>query len=141
MSDSPITLVGNIVRDPELRFGQNGTAVLSSGIAVNKRRQVNGEWEEETSFFNIVMFGTLAENAAASIGKGTRVVLSGELVQRPYETKEGESRSVVEVNVQAIGPDLRWATADVTKAAKSEGGASKPRQTRQQQALPDEEPF
>lgn len=145
MSDATVTLVGNITSDPELRFGANGNAVYSSGLAVNDRKpDGNGGWNEETSFFNVVAFGTLAENMAGSFTKGTRVVVTGILKQRQYETKEGEKRSVVEVNVQAGGPDLRWASAEVTrneKDSQSKGG-SKPRQApRQQQQFADEEPF
>jgi single-strand DNA-binding protein len=147
VSDATVTLVGNITSDPELRFGANGSGVYSSGIAVNDRKpDGNGGWNEETSFFNIVAFGTLAENMAASFQKGTRVVVQGVLKQRNYETKEGEKRSVVEVNVQSGGPDLRWATAGVERNEKGGGqqskGSSKPRQApRQQQPLMDEEPF
>jgi len=146
VSDSVITLVGNITSDPELRFGANGNAVLSSGLAVNKRKpDGDGGWTEETSFFNIVAFGTLAENLAASVGKGSRVIVKGELVQRPYETKEGEKRSSIEVVVEAAGPDLRWATAEVQRNEKGSGqsskGSSKPRQAPRQQQLEDEEPF
>lgn len=145
MSDSTSTLVGNITSDPELRFGANGNAVFSSGLACNDRKpDGNGGWTEETSFFNIVAFGTLAENIAATVQKGTRMILTGNLKQRNYETKEGEKRSVVELVIQAGGPDLRWATAEVQRNEKDaqSKGTSKPRQApRQQQQFADEEPF
>lgn len=144
MSDSPGTLVGNLTRDPELRFTTGGSGVLSGGLAVNKRKQVNGEWQEETSFFNFVAFGTLGENMAASLSKGQRVVLVGHWEARPYETKEGDKRTSTEFVVDAGGPDLRWAKAQVTKVEKAEGGNSSRGSSRRQSADPiygDEEPF
>jgi single-strand DNA-binding protein len=112
-----ITLVGNITRDPELRFTASGQATASFGLAVNRRwqnRQSN-EWEEATSFFNVVCWREMAENASESLGKGSRVIVTGRLEQRSYETQDGEKRSVVEVVADEIGPSLRWATAQVTK--------------------------
>ena len=123
MADNTVTVVGNITRDPELRFTTGGRAVASFGIAVNRRYQVNNEWQEQTSFFNVVAWGTLGENAAASLGKGTRVIVTGRLEQRQYETKEGEKRSVVEVNADEIGPSLRWARAEVERVARDGGSA------------------
>lgn len=143
MSDSSTTLVGNLTRDPELRFAASGTAVLGLGLAVNKRKKEGDEYVDSVSFFNAVAFGTLAENAAASLQKGNRVIVTGELEQREYETKEGEKRNTVELTISSIGPDLRWATADVTRTesggtskTKTQSGAKPPRQ----QQL-DEEPF
>jgi len=89
MADNTVTLVGNITRDPELRFTQGGRAVASFGIAVNRRYQVNGEWQEQTSFFNVVAWGQLGENAAASLTKGARVIVNGRLEQREYQTQQG----------------------------------------------------
>ena len=82
MADNTVTLVGNLTRDPELRYTTGGRGVASFGIAVNRRYQVNGEWQEQTSFFNVVAWGTLGENAAASLTKGTRVIVTGRLEQR-----------------------------------------------------------
>ena len=82
MADNTVTLVGNITRDPELRFTQGGRAVASFGIAVNRRYQVNGEWQEQTSFFNVVAWGQLGENAAASLTKGARVIVTGSPASR-----------------------------------------------------------
>jgi len=121
MADSTVTLVGNLTRDPELRFTTGGRGQASFGLAVSRRYQVNNEWQEQTSFFNIVAWGTLGENIAASLTKGTRVIVTGRLEQRSYETKEGEKRSVVEVIADEIGPSLRWARADVERVAR-EGG-------------------
>lgn len=123
MADSTITVVGNLTKDPEIRYTSGGRGQASFGIAVSRRYQVNGEWQEQTSFFNVVAWGTLAENAAASLTKGTRVVVTGRLEQRSYETKEGEKRSVVEVIADEIGPSLRWARADVERVAGGAGGS------------------
>ena len=81
----------------------------------------NNEWQEQTSFFNVVAWGSLGENAAASLTKGTRVVVTGRLEQRQYETKEGEKRSVVEINADEIGPSLRWARAEIERIARDGG--------------------
>ena len=122
MADNSVTLVGTLTRDPELRFTTGGRGVASFGLAVNRRYQVNNEWQEQTSFFNVVAWGTLGENAAASLNKGHRVLVTGRLEQRSYETKEGEKRSVVEVNADEIGPSLRWARVEIEKIAR-DGGA------------------
>ena len=122
MADNTVTLVGNLTRDPELRFTQGGRAVASFGIAVNRRYQVNGEWQEQTSFFNVVAWGQLGENAAASLTKGARIIVSGRLEQREYQTQQGEKRTVVEINADEVGPSLRFATAQVERTS-SGGGA------------------
>lgn len=119
MADSTVTLVGNLTRDPELRFTQGGRAVATLGIAVSRRYQVNNEWQEQTSFFNIVCWGTLGENAAASLTKGTRIMVTGRLEQRSYETQDGDKKSIVEVVADEIGPSLRWATAQVERTART----------------------
>jgi len=127
---STTTVVGNLTREPELRFTTGGRANASFGLAVSRRYQVNNEWQEQTSFFNVVAWGTLGENAAASLTKGTRVVVTGRLEQRSYDTKEGEKRSVVEIVADEIGPSLRWARAEVERIerdaapAPSRGGTS-----------------
>jgi single-strand DNA-binding protein len=121
MADNNVTLVGNITRDPELRFTQSGRAVATFGLAVNRRYQVNGEWQEQTSFFNVVAWGTLGENAAASLTKGTRVIVNGRLEQREYQTQQGEKRTVVEVNADEVAPSLRYATAQVERTSRGDG--------------------
>ena len=138
MPDSTVTLVGNATRDPELRYTTGGKAVASFGLAVNKRFQRNGEWTEETSFFNVTCWDVLGENAAASVEKGSRVIVYGELKQREYEDREGQKRSVVEVNASAIGPDLRWATVTIERNERADRTDSKPADT---QVYGDEEPF
>ena len=121
MADNSITVVGNITRDPELRFTAGGKGVASFGIAVNRRYQVNGEWQEKVSFFNVVAWDSLGENAAASLSKGSRVIVTGRLEQRDYETKDGEKRSVVEIVADEVGPSLRWARAEVERTQRSGG--------------------
>ena len=108
-----VTLVGNLVDSPELRYTASGVAMCRLRIAVNRRWKNNntGEWEEEAHFFSGSCWRDLAENVAESLNKGDRVILHGRLQQRSWETSEGERRSMVEVNVTDIGPSLRWATA------------------------------
>src|SRR5688500_15252835 len=115
MPDNTITLVGNVTRDPELRYTPTGQANLRLGLAVNRvwnDRQTN-ERKEQTSFFNVTAWGSLAENAGESLAKGSRVVVTGRLEQRSYETPDGEKKSVVDVIADEIAPSLRWATAQV----------------------------
>jgi single-strand DNA-binding protein len=118
-----VTVVGNITRDPELRFTATGQATASFGLAVNRRwqnRQSN-EWEEATSFFNVVCWREMAENASESLTKGSRVIVTGRLEQRSYETQDGDKRSVVEIVADEIGPSLRWATAQIVKNERRGG--------------------
>ena len=112
-----ITIVGNLTRDPELRFTPSGQATATFGVAVNRRWQnrQTQEWEEATSFFDVVSWGQLAENTAQSLTRGTRVMVSGRLDQRTWENQEGEKRSKIEITADEIGPTLRWATVTVTK--------------------------
>jgi len=125
MADNNITLVGNLTRDPELRFTANGRAVASFGIAVGRRYQVNGEWKEQTSFFNVSVWGDLGENAAASLSKGNRIVVTGRLEQREYTTREGDKRTAIDVIADDLGPSLRWATAQVERTPRKDGGTKK----------------
>jgi single-strand DNA-binding protein len=117
MADNTVTLVGNVTRDPELRFTSTGQATATFGVAVNRRWQnrQSGDWEEAVSFFNVVCWREMAENATESLARGSRVIVTGRLEQRSYETQQGEKRSVVEVVADEIGPSLRWATAKVVK--------------------------
>ncbi|CAB4530976.1 single-strand binding protein [Actinobacteria bacterium IMCC26207] len=121
-----VELIGNVTRDPELRFTPNGAAVANFGLAVNRRwrNQKTNEWEEQVSFFDVVCWRELAENASESLTKGTRVMVSGRLDQRSWEDpKDGSKRSKVEVVADEIGPSLRWATAQVSKNERREGGS------------------
>jgi single-strand DNA-binding protein len=121
MADSTVTITGTLTRDPELRFTQGGRGVATLGVAVNYRYQRNNEWVEEASFFNVTAWSSLGENAAASLSKGMRVIVTGRLQQRSYETQQGEKRSVVEIIADEIGPSLRWATAQVERTQRTDG--------------------
>ena len=121
MADNSITLVGNLPRDPEIRFTATGRAVASFSKGVGRRYQVNGEWQEQTSWFNVTAWGQLGENAAATLVKGSRVVVTGRLEQREYTSREGEKRTAIDVVADDIGPSLRWATATVVRTPKQEG--------------------
>jgi single-strand DNA-binding protein len=123
MSTNNLTVIGNLVEDPELRFTPNGTAMAKIRLAVNRRYQDrNNEWQEDTSFFTGTCWRDMAENVAESLTKGMRVIVNGRLQQRSWETQEGEKRSVVEIDVQEIGPSVRWATATVTRTPRSGSG-------------------
>lgn len=140
-----LTLIGNVTRDPELRFTPSGQGVASFGIAVNRKwqnRQTN-EWEEQTSFFDVVAWGSLGENVAEACQKGERVIVVGRLDQRSWETEGGDKRSKVEIVADEVGPSLRWATATVSKNERREtAGGQAPRKDRQPAAHdPNEEPF
>jgi single-strand DNA-binding protein len=116
-----VTIVGNITRDPESRFTSTGRQTTSFGVAVNRswRNQQTQEWEERTSFFNVVTWAQLAENVSSSLTKGMRVLVTGRLEQRSWETEQGDKRSVVEIVADEIGPSLRFATAEVHRVERS----------------------
>jgi len=139
-----ITIVGNATRDPEVRYTPSGQAVATFGVAVNRRwqnRQTN-EWEEAVSFFDVTAWQQLAENVAESITKGSRVVVSGRLDQRSWETNEGEKRSKVEIVADEIAPSLKYATAAVTRNPKKDGNYDAPFPNDPPEGYAsDEEPF
>jgi single-strand DNA-binding protein len=112
-----VTLVGNITRDPELRFTPSGQATATFGLAVNRRWQnrQTQEWEEATSFFDVVCWREMAENASESLARGSRVIVTGRLDQRSWENQEGEKRSKIEITADEVSPSLRWATVEITK--------------------------
>ena len=119
-----VTLVGNCTRDPELRFTSSGQAVATFGLAVNRRwqnRQTN-EWEEQVSFFDVTCWQQMAENVAETVTKGTRVVVTGRLDQRSWETQDGDKRSKVEIVADEVAPSLRYATAQVVRNERRDGG-------------------
>lgn len=130
MSDTTTTVVGNTTRDIEIKFTNSGQAVGDFGVAVNKRvKGADGEWEDGTpEFYDVTVWGSTAENFAESCPRGTRVVVVGRLQFDTWE-KDGEKRSKVKIVADHVGPELRWATAAVTKAAKGDGAksASRPR--------------
>lgn len=152
MPDNTVTLIGNVTREPELRFTPSGQAIATFGLAVNRvwtDRQSN-ERKEAVSFFDIVCWAQLGENASASLQKGTRVLVTGRLEQRSWESQEGEKRSKIEVIADEIGPSLRWATATVEKNDRRSGdfagaGASTSRPVANEPSSPgyeaSEEPF
>ena len=123
MSGNSITIVGNITRDPELRFTPSGQANARLGVAVNRRWQdrSSGEWNEATSFFDVICWRELAENVSESLKRGARVIVTGRLEQRTWE-QEGNKRSVVEIIADEVAPSLRWATAKVEKTERRSGG-------------------
>ena len=123
--ETVITVVGNLTADPELRFTPSGAAVASFTVASTPRtfdRQSN-EWKDgETLFMRCSVWREAAENVAESLSKGMRVLVQGRLVQRSFETREGEKRTVVEMQVDEVGPSLRYATAKVTRTQRGGGG-------------------
>jgi len=123
--DTIITVVGNLTADPELRFTPSGAAVANFTVASTPRqfdRQTN-EWKDgEALFLRCNVWRQAAENVAESLTRGARVVVTGRLKQRSFETKEGEKRTVVELEVDEIGPSLRYATAKVNKVSRGSGG-------------------
>ena len=148
-----VTLIGNLVDDPELRFTPSGVAMAKIRMAVNRRwRSQDGEWQEQTSFFGGTVWREQAEQVAESLQKGMRIIVSGRLEQRSWETDQGEKRSVVEVQIDEIGPSLRWATATVNRTQRSDdwggerqggggGGGGTPAPVARDDYGPDEAPF
>jgi single-strand DNA-binding protein len=123
--ETVITVIGNLTGDPELRFTPSGSAVANFTIASTPRtfdRQSNDWKDGETLFLRASVWREAAENVAETLTKGMRVIAQGRLKSRSYETKEGEKRTVIELEVDEIGPSLRYATAKVTKASRGEGG-------------------
>lgn len=119
-----VTIMGNVTRDPELRFTPSGQANSRFGVAVNRRWQdrTSGEWQEATSFFDVVCWREMAENVSESLPKGSRVIVTGRLEQRSYDDKDGNKRNVVEIIADEVGPSLRYATAQITKNERKGGG-------------------
>ena len=123
--DTVITVVGNLTSDPELRFTPSGAAVANFTVASTPRTldRQSGEWKDgEALFLRCNIWRQAAENVAESLTRGARVVVQGRLKQRSFETKEGEKRTVVELEVDEIGPSLRYATAKVNKVSRGGGG-------------------
>jgi single-strand DNA-binding protein len=135
MAGEPIiTIVGNLTNDPELRFTPSGAAVANFTVAITPRKKQGDEWvddEERTTFYRCTAWRQFAENIAESLQKGQRVIVQGRFTARNWETKEGEKRTSFDLQVDSVGPELRWATAKVSKVAK--GGFS--------QGGPDDDPW
>lgn len=121
-----ITVLGNITRDPELRFTPSGTAVANFGLAVNRNVQNknSGEWETQVDFFNVTAWYKLAENCAESLSKGDRVLVSGRLSQDSWESKDGQKRSTVRIIANVIAPSLEFASCRLEKNPRAEEGVS-----------------
>lgn len=144
-----VTLIGNLVDDPELRFTPSGVALAKLRFAVNRRwKGQDGEWQEDTSFFTGTVWREQAEAVAESLQKGTRVIVTGRLEQRSWETEQGDKRSVVEIQIDEVGPSLRWATASVNKTQRGDfgggssgGGNIPPAPVAREDYGPDEAPF
>ena len=123
--DTTITVIGNLTDDPELRFTPSGAAVAKFRVASTPRfmDKASGEWKDgDPLFLACTVWRQAAENVAESLQRGARVIVSGRLRQRSYETREGEKRTVIELEVDEIGPSLRYATAKVQKMSRSGGG-------------------
>jgi single-strand DNA-binding protein len=123
--DTVITIIGNITGDPELRFTPSGAAVANFTVASTPRQfdRTSNEWKDgETLFMRCSVWRDAAENVAESLQRGTRVLVSGRLKSRSYETKEGEKRTVIEMDVDEVGPSLKYATAKVNRTQRGSGG-------------------
>jgi single-strand DNA-binding protein len=123
--DTQITVVGNLVDDPQLRYTPTGQAVVGFRIASTPRKynKDSGKWEDQDALFlSCTVWRQAAENVAESLERGMRVIVQGSLRQRSYETKEGEKRTVYEVQVDEVGPSLTFASAKVTRSSRSSSG-------------------
>jgi len=150
-----ITVSGNVTRDPELRFTPSGAGVASFSVAVNRswQNRQTQEWEEQTSFFDVKCWAQLGQNVSDTLAKGSRVVVSGRLEQRSWETEQGEKRYAFEIVADDVAVSLQYATAEITKNERREadgapagggGGSSRPAQGQNQAPAgydPAEEPF
>lgn len=139
-----ITVVGNLTADPELRYTQNGVAVANVTIAATPRvfdKTSNAYKDGEPLFLRASAWKELAENIAGSLVKGSRVIASGRLKQRSFETKEGEKRTTIELEIDEIGPSLKFAVASVSRAAKSSGTQDSWAAVQPSQSWVDETPF
>jgi single-strand DNA-binding protein len=115
-----VTVVGNLTRDPELRYTPTGQAVVKFSVAVNRfYTNRNGDKVESTDFFTVNAWRSLAENVAESLKSGARVLVTGRIQSRIWETEDGAKRTVVEIEAEEVAASLRWATAKLTKAAKA----------------------
>lgn len=122
-----ITVVGNLTADPELRYTQSGAAVASFTVASTPRTfdKASGDWKDgEALFLRCNMWRTVAENVAETLSRGSRVIVQGRLKQRSYETNEGKKRTVYELDVEEVGPSLRYATAKIHRVQRGGQGAS-----------------
>jgi single-strand DNA-binding protein len=144
-ADNHTTIVGNLVEDPELRFTNTGTAVANLRVAVTQRVQQDGQWRDgDTSFFKVNVWSGQAENLADSLGKGDRVMVTGRLRQRSWETPDEEKRSVTELEADEVGASLKWATVKVDRTSQRGNGdrsQGRERQAERSGAFDDAPPF
>ena len=154
---TPVNLTGRLVADPELRFSAKGQPIAKFTVVTSRRVRdgQSGEWSDaDTSFWDCVAFGQLAENVAESVAKGTAVIVAGRAAQRTWETKEGEKRRSIEVTADEVAPSLRFATCKVARAERSKvpagnggrgrgpgGGEADPWATESGGGYSDEPPF
>ena len=125
--DNNVSIAGNLVADPELRYTKGGAAISSLRVAVNRRWNKDGEWEEETSFFDVTVWSEMGEHVSESLSTGNRVVVTGRLEEQKWEDKEsGEPRRKIVVIADEVAPSLRWATAEITRIGGKGGGKSAP---------------
>ena len=145
--DNNVVLVGNVTRDPELRFTQGGAAVCGFGIAWNQR---SNQGEDKAHYFDVSCWRDLAENVAESVTKGMRVVIYGRLDYRNWEGQNGEKRSAIQIVADEVSPSIRWATAQVSRNERGDSGTSRSAPSNPPNAgsdfgagyeIPDEEPF
>ena len=122
-ADNHTTIAGNLVEDPEIRYTNTGTAVTNLRVAVTQRVQQDGQWRDgDTSFFKVNVWRGQAENLAESLTKGDRVMVTGRLRQRSWDTSDGDKRSVTELEADEVGASLKWATAKVERASQRSNG-------------------
>lgn len=138
-TDNFIQIIGNVTRDPELKYTTGGHAICSFGLAwTPRRRDENGNWGDgDPSFFNCNAWRDLGENIAASISKGNRVVVTGSVRARDWEDRDGNKRTSIEIEVDECSPSLRWATAEIARTEREKPSAASSNAA----PLPDEEPF
>ena len=144
MNGNTITVVGNLTRDPELKYTRNDNAMVRFSVADNHRYMRDNEWQDKTSFVDCVAWGDIAENISNSLTKGTRVIVVGRIDQQTWENEDGDKRSKLEIAVDSIGPELRWATTEVTKTGGNDGrpsGGGKSKRRSEPVYDDDEEPF
>ena len=121
MTTNTITIAGNLTREVEIKYTREGKAATTLGVAVDRRwkNRETDAWEEEVSFFDVICWGDLAEHAALSLTKGLRVLVSGKMQQRSWETEDGERKSRFELVADELGPSLRFASAEVHKTTRT----------------------
>jgi single-strand DNA-binding protein len=140
MSDNSVTLIGNLTQEPTLRFSDSGNAVVSVGLAVNRRYQAGGQWQESTSYYTVTVFGKIAEDLAASATKGTRVIVIGHIETGEFTDKEGVNRKTFKIIASEIGASFRFATATIDRVARDTAG-QQGTQPYRPAVDKDEEPF